>query len=121
MNTKLQRYFKRKNRVRRKVSGTSEKPRLTVTRSIKNISCQLIDDIQGVTLASVSSDSKEMKDILTDKKHTKTEVAKATGRLLAEKAKVKGIEKAVFDRNGYKFHGRIKAVADGFKEAKLTI
>lgn len=121
MNTKFQRYLKRKNRVRRKISGSVDKPRLTVTRSLKNISCQLVDDVNGVTLAAVSSNSKEVKEIFNDKKHTKTEVAKATGRLLAEKAKAKGIKKAVFDRNGYMFHGRIKAVADGFKDAELTI
>lgn len=106
---------KRHMRIRRHVSGTPERPRLVVCRSLSNIQAQLVDDTRGVTLMGVSSLSKEI-----DKKgKKKIEVSKAVGKMLAEKAREKGIEKIVFDRNGYIYHGRVKAFADGAREGGL--
>lgn len=111
--TKLQRRNRIKNRIRKVVSGTAAKPRLSVFRSNKGISAQLIDDIAGVTLVSTSSLA------LKDAKGTKIEVAAAVGKALAEKAAKAGIENAAFDRNGYLYHGRVKSLADGAREAGL--
>ncbi len=104
-----------KRTIRKKVEGTSERPRLTVYRSNKDIYVQVIDDLQGRTLVSASS--------LKDKSaHTASgvEQAKLVGRAIAEKAKSAGIEKVVFDRNGYLYHGRVKALADAAREAGLN-
>ncbi len=111
--TKLQRRNRIKNRIRKVVSGTAAKPRLSVFRSNKGISAQLIDDVAGVTLVSTSSAA------LKDAKGTKIEVAAAVGKALAEKAAKAGIETAAFDRNGYLYHGRVKSLADGAREAGL--
>lgn len=97
-------------RVRKKVSGTTERPRLNVYRSNKAIYCQIIDDLKGHTLASASS---------TGLTGTKTEQAVAVGKLIAEKAKSAGVESVVFDRGGYLYHGRVKALADGAREGGL--
>lgn len=98
-------------RIRGRVSGTAERPRLAVFRSNKGISCQIIDDSVGHTLASASS--KEAS------KAPKTEMSKAVGVLLAEKAKAAGVTKVVFDRGGYLYHGRVKALAEGAREGGL--
>ena len=111
--TKLQRRNRIKNRIRKVVSGTAAKPRLSVFRSNKGISAQLIDDVAGVTLVSTSSAS------LKDAKGTKIEVAAAVGKALAEKSVKAGIENAAFDRNGYLYHGRVKSLAEGAREAGL--
>ncbi|MCA0931027.1 50S ribosomal protein L18 [Lutimonas saemankumensis] len=111
--TKLQRRNRIKNRIRKVVSGTAVKPRLSVFRSNKAISAQLIDDVAGQTLVSASSLS------LKDAKGTKIEIATAVGKELAEKAGKAGIETAAFDRNGYLYHGRVKALADGAREGGL--
>ena len=103
-------------RIRKKISGTPERPRLSVFRSNKEIYCQLIDDINGVTLASASSQHIEGAD---DK--NKSEQAKAVGMLIAERSKEKSIEHVVFDRSGYLYHGRIKALADGAREGGLKL
>lgn len=103
---------KRRNRVRAKIFGTKEIPRLSVFRSNKGFFIQLIDDNEGKTLASV--DSKEIKGAMK-----KTDAAKEGGRLVAKKAIEKKIGKVVFDRGGYKYHGRVKAVADGAREGGL--
>lgn len=103
-----------KNRVRRKVSGTAERPRLSVYRSNKAIYCQLIDDDQGVTLAYASS-----KDAGLDVSGTKVDQAKQVGKAIAEKANGQNIELVVFDRSGYLYHGRVKALADGAREGGL--
>ena len=108
---------KRAKRVRRKVYGTADSPRLTVYRSLKNVYVQLIDDTKGVSLVGLVSSGKEMKDIKVE--GGKTGVAKMTGKLVAEKAKEKGITQVVFDRNGYLYHGRVKAVAEGAREGGL--
>ena len=108
---------KRAKRVRRKVYGTPERPRMAVSRSLKNIYVQLIDDTNGATLLGISSMSSDTK---TPEKETgKTGVSKAVGKVLAEKAKEKGISTVVFDRSGYLYHGRVKAVAEGAREGGL--
>ncbi|MBK8614831.1 MAG: 50S ribosomal protein L18 [Flavobacteriales bacterium] len=104
-----------KRTIRKKVQGTPERPRLTVYRSNKDIYVQVIDDQQGRTLLSASS--------LKDKQAhgaSGVEQAKLVGRAIAEKAKATGIEKVVFDRNGYLYHGRVKALADAAREAGLN-
>jgi large subunit ribosomal protein L18 len=113
-----QRRNRKKARVRQKVSGTSERPRLSVFRSLNHIYAQLIDDANGITIVSASS---KVKDLAEAIKNTKTKVSKSklVGGLLAKRAVEKGISKVVFDRNGFTFHGRIKAVADGAREGGL--
>ncbi|MFA6171054.1 MAG: 50S ribosomal protein L18 [Patescibacteria group bacterium] len=106
---------RRKNRIRAKISGTKERPRLSVFKSNKGIYLQLIDDSIGKTL--VSARVNELKAV---KGMKKTDRGFELGKFLAAKAKEKGIEKIVFDRGGYKFHGRVKAVADGAKEGGLV-
>ncbi|MCW8848390.1 MAG: 50S ribosomal protein L18 [Melioribacteraceae bacterium] len=110
--------LKNKIKIRKKISGTAERPRLAVYKSLKQIYTQLIDDSKGVTLLSASSLSKE---ILNDVKDAKSKIdkSKVVGKLLAEKAKDKGIETVVFDRSGYRYHGRVQAVAEGAREGGL--
>ncbi len=104
-------------RLRRKILGTEKRPRLNVYRSLNNIYAQLIDDLNGRTLVSASTlDRQEKKSI---KRGGNVEAAKAVGRLIAEKAKAKGIENVVFDRSGYIYHGRVKALAEAAREAGL--
>jgi large subunit ribosomal protein L18 len=106
-------------RIRKKVAGTAERPRLTVFRSLNHIYAQLVDDLAGRTLLTVSSLDKG---ILSDVKAAKGKVAagKLVGKALAAKAKDKGIARVCFDRGGYLYHGRVKAVADGAREGGLT-
>ena len=104
-------------RVRKKVSGTIERPRLSVFRSLNNVYVQLIDDLKGVTLLGLSSSGPEIKKMKVS--GAKTDVSKTVGKLIAEKAKKKGIKKVVFDRSGYLYHGRVKAVAEGAREGGL--
>lgn len=99
--------------VRSKISGTSERPRLSVFRSNTSITAQLIDDVKGITLSFATS-----KEILADKS-ANVEISKQVGIKIAEKAKTAGISKVVFDRNGYLYHGKVKAVADGAREGGL--
>ena len=106
---------RRHARVRRKVQGTSERPRLVVHRSSKNVSAQIADDIAGKVLLGVSTLAPELKDT----EGTKRDLAKAAGKLIAEKAKAAGITKVVFDRGGYLYHGRIAAFAEGAREGGL--
>ncbi len=105
-----------KNRVRKIVSGTPERPRMSVYRSNRDIYVQIIDDLAGVTLASASSVNPDIR----DQKVTKTEKSAMVGKLIAERAKNAGINAVVFDRNGYLYHGRIKSLADAAREAGLT-
>ena len=102
----------------RKVSGTAERPRISVYRSLNHIYVQLIDDVKGVTLCSASTMEKDVKAEIKDM--TKTEAAKVVGKRAAEKALAKGIKEAVFDRGGYLYTGRVQAVADGAREAGLN-
>ncbi len=99
-------------RIRKKVNGTAERPRLSVYRSNLEIYCQLVDDVKGHTIAA--ADSRGLN------KGTKIEQAAAVGKLIAEKAKSAGIETIVFDRGGYLYHGRVKALADGARESGLN-
>ena len=112
MITKQERRNKIKTRIRGKISGTAERPRMTVFRSNKSIYVQLIDDSKGVTLVSASSKSVEAAG-------TKSEVAAKVGQLVAEKALAAGINEVVFDRNGYLFHGRVKSLADAARNGGL--
>ncbi len=104
-------------RVRKKVSGTAEMPRLCVYRSLNHIYVQLIDDVKGVTVCSASTMEKDVKAAIKDM--TKTDAAKAVGKRVAEKALEKGLKAVVFDRGGYLYTGRVKAVADGAREGGL--
>lgn len=113
-NTNAQRLHRHK-RVRGKISGTAERPRLNVFRSANHIYGQLIDDVKGVTLVAMSSNDKDYK----GKAGGNCEAATEVGKLLAQKAKKKGITQAVFDRGGYLYHGRVKALADGAREGGL--
>ncbi|MBI5827189.1 MAG: 50S ribosomal protein L18 [Deltaproteobacteria bacterium] len=106
---------RRKSRVRKKVRGTQQRPRLNVYRSNKHIYAQIVDDASGVTLAASSSNSKDFAD--ADVK--KSETAKKVGEKIARLALEKGIDCVVFDRSGYLYHGRIKALAEGAREAGL--
>jgi len=115
---KEKRAQRRRRRVRGCVFGTPECPRLTVAKSLKNVFAQIVDDVGMTTLTAVSSNSKNVKPSL-EKGLTKTEVAKRVGQIIAQEAKKKGIERVVFDRNRYKYHGRIKAVAEGAREGGL--
>ena len=110
-------YLRRKRRVRQKISGTTQRPRLSVNRSLKHIYAQIIDDENGKTLAHASSLSPEVRDNGTE--GGKTQVAKNVGQLIAEKAKEQQIEGVVFDRGGNLYHGRIKALAEAAREGGL--
>jgi len=107
---------KRKLKVREKVFGTSQRPRLSVFRSNKYIYAQLIDDSKGTTIVDTQ---KETKDLHINK--TKVQAALELGILLAQKAKKLNIDKATFDRNGYKYHGRVKSIADGVREGGIKL
>jgi large subunit ribosomal protein L18 len=109
--------LKRKKRIRKKLSGSPERPRLTVFRSDKHIYAQIIDDTVGATLATASTLSPEYAKM--DPLKGKVEAAKRVGELIARKAKDKGITKVVFDRNGYIYHGRVQALADAARQAGL--
>jgi len=113
--TKLERRTRIKNRVRRIVSGTAERPRLSVFRSNTQIYVQIIDDLQGVTLASASSKVKDIEKA----EGNKSEKAAMVGKLIAEKALAAGITEVVFDRGGYLYHGRVKQLADAAREGGL--
>ena len=112
--TKSDRRQRIQYRIRKIVSGTAARPRLSVFRSNKEIYAQLIDDVNGVTILAASSREKAV-----DTKGTKVEVANSVGKLIAEKALKAGIENVTFDRGGYLYHGRIKSLADGAREAGL--
>ena len=113
--TKIERRNRIKSRVRKIVTGSAERPRLSVFRSNKEIYAQLIDDNNATTLAAASSVEKE----IAGESGNKTEKAALVGKLLAKKAKEAGIENVVFDRNGYLYHGRVKQLADAAREGGL--
>ncbi|MCX4241292.1 50S ribosomal protein L18 [Paraliomyxa miuraensis] len=116
-NDKIDTRNRRKRRIRQKVSGTAERPRLTVFRSSKHIYAQVIDDASSSSLAVVSTLSKSLADELKDK--SKQEEAKVVGAAIAKACQDKGITRVVFDRNGYAYHGRVSALADAAREAGL--
>jgi large subunit ribosomal protein L18 len=106
--------LKRRRRVRAKVTGTAERPRISVFRSNRGVMAQLIDDTAGRTLAAVSWTESELKSL------PRMDQARRAGELLAERAKAAGVESAVFDRGGYQYHGRVKALAEGAREGGLA-
>ena len=106
---------KRHQRIRLHLAGTQDRPRLAVFRSLNHIYAQVIDDASGTTLAAASTVEKDLRGSRT----TKTEEAAVVGRLLAERAKAAGIERVVFDRAGFRYHGRVKSLADAAREAGL--
>ena len=112
--TRLERRIRIKRRIRKIISGTATKPRLSVFRSNKEMYVQLIDDVSGATIVAASSRDKAIK-----AKGNKTEVAKAVGKAIAEKAGKAGVSEVSFDRNGYLYHGRVKALAEAAREAGL--
>jgi large subunit ribosomal protein L18 len=112
--TKPQNRLRRRRRVRAKVRGTGERPRLSVFRSNRGIQAQLIDDVRGHTLAAVSWTEPELKEL------ARMEQAKRAGELLAQRAKEAGVEGCVFDRGGYRYHGKVKALAEGARESGLA-
>ena len=114
--TKLKRRKRIHSRVRKKIQGTAEKPRLNIFRSNRYIYAQLIDDVSGTTLASASSFEAAVAN-----EGNKSDQAKEVGKLIAERAKAAGIERALFDRGGYLYHGRVKSLADGAREGGLNL
>jgi large subunit ribosomal protein L18 len=106
--------LRRRRRVRAKVTGTAQRPRISVFRSNRGVSAQLIDDVNGVTLASVQWTEDDLKTL------PRMDQARRAGELLAERAKAAGVESAVFDRGGYQYHGRVQALAEGAREGGLA-
>jgi large subunit ribosomal protein L18 len=113
--TRQARRVKRRRRVRAKVHGSAQRPRVSVFRSNRGISAQLIDDQEGRTLAAVTWTEPQLREL------NRLEQAQQAGRLLAERAKAAGIERAVFDRGGYHYHGRVRALAESAREAGLVL
>lgn len=117
-NLKHEMRLKRKKRIRAKIAGTSERPRLTVFRTAKHVYAQIINDEMGISLVSASTLSKEIRG-KKDKLEGKVNVAVEVGKLIAAKALAKGIKKVVFDRCGFLYHGRVKALSNGAREGGL--
>jgi len=115
VKTAPQRRLKRRRRVRAKITGTAERPRISIFRSNRGISAQLVDDVAGHTLAAVSWTEAPLRD------KAPMEQASEAGKLLAERAAAAGITTAVFDRGGYQYHGRVKAFAEGVREGGITV
>jgi large subunit ribosomal protein L18 len=115
LSTRPQQRLRRRRRVRAKVSGSAERPRISVFRSNRGISAQLIDDDRGLTLAAAAWTEADLKSL------PRMEQAKQVGARLAERAKAAGVERAVFDRGGYRYHGRVKALAEAAREGGLTV
>jgi large subunit ribosomal protein L18 len=113
--TKEARRLKRRRRVRAKISGTPERPRVSVFRSNRGISAQLIDDLAGSTLAAVNWHEVDLRGLSSEQR------TKRSGELLAERAKAAGVSQAVFDRGGYRYHGNVRAFAEALREAGLTL
>ncbi|MBI2426634.1 MAG: 50S ribosomal protein L18 [Candidatus Kerfeldbacteria bacterium] len=113
-STPREKLFRRKSRIRSRITGTAERPRLSVHRSLRHVRAQLIDDVKGVTIVSASDN-----DLEKNNAQKPVDTAKAVGKLLAEKAKGAKIERAVFDRGGRLYHGRVRAVAEGARRAGL--
>jgi large subunit ribosomal protein L18 len=114
LQTKPKARLRRRRRVRAKVRGTAERPRLSVFRSNRGIQAQLIDDVKGHTVAAVNWVEADLKSL------ARMEQAKKAGELLAERAKAAGVETCVFDRGGYRYHGKVKALAEGAREGGLN-
>ncbi len=117
LNPRQEARLKRKKRIRKKISGNPERPRLSVFRSSKHIYAQVIDDLNGLTLAAASTLNPEIRQ--QQKVKGKIEDAKRVGKMIADKAKAQGITKVVFDRNGFMYHGRVRALATAARETGL--
>jgi len=115
IKTSPQRRLKRRRRVRAKITGTAQRPRISVFRSNRGIAAQLVDDVAGNTLAAVAWTEAPLRDMAP------MEQAAAAGKLLAERAAAAGVTVAVFDRGGYQYHGRVKAFAEGVREGGVTV
>ena len=115
VQTKPQKRLRRRRRVRAKIQGTANRPRISVFRSNRGISAQLVDDLAGHTLAAVTWTEADLRGL------SPKEQAGKAGNLLAERAKAVGVDTAVFDRGGYQYHGRVKAFAEGVREGGLTV
>ncbi len=113
--TKETRRLKRRRRVRAKITGTAERPRISVFRSNRGLSAQLVDDVSGRTLVAVAWFEPELRSL------GKADATTRAGQLLAERAKAAGVSEAVFDRGGYQYHGHVKAFAEAVREAGLTV
>jgi|TARA_B110000438_G_scaffold257326_1_gene265346 large subunit ribosomal protein L18 len=113
------RRLKRHSRIRKKIWGTAERPRLVVFRSLRNLEGQIVNDDTGHTLAGFSTLSQALRNFETEKQNVKLEQARAAGLLLAEQAAEKGVDTVVFDRGGYRYHGRVMAFAEGAREGGL--
>ena len=124
MDISKRRLIERKRRavrVRKKITGTAQRPRLAIRRSINHIYAQLIDDVDGKTIAHMASTGKEIKEKVSGKNGiSKTEVSKIVGELIAEKALEKGVSAIIFDRKGYLYHGRVKALAEAVRSKGLV-
>ncbi len=119
VDLRRERRLRRHRRVRKKVFGTAERPRLVVFRSLKQMEAQVVDDTRGRTLVGLSTLTPELRERRSEDGLTKTELSRAAGKLLAERAREQGITKVVFDRGGYLYHGRVKAFAEGAREGGL--
>jgi large subunit ribosomal protein L18 len=115
VKTKPQARLRRRRRVRAKITGTAERPRISVFRSNRGIAAQLVDDLTGRTLAAVTWTESDLRGL------SKMEQATKAGEVLAKRAKEQGVERAVFDRGGYQYHGRVKAFAEGVREGGLRV
>ena len=115
VKTKPQARLRRRRRVRAKITGTAERPRISVFRSNRGIAAQLVDDLAGRTLAAVTWTEDDLRGL------NKMEQATKAGEVLAKRAKEQGVERAVFDRGGYQYHGRVKAFAEGVREGGLVV
>ena len=113
VKTRPAKRLKRRRRVRAKITGSAERPRISVFRSTRGVFAQLIDDVSGTTLAAVNWTEDDLKSL------PRMDQAKKAGELLAQRAKAAGVENAVFDRGGYQYHGRVKALAEGAREGGL--
>jgi large subunit ribosomal protein L18 len=118
-NSKRVQRARRHRRIRKRIQGTAERPRLVVFRSLKNIEGQLVDDDASRTLVGVSTLTEELRGFQSKSQTPKVELAFEAGKLLADRAKAAGIGKVIFDRAGYKYHGRVKAFADGARKGGL--
>ncbi|MGD8359924.1 MAG: 50S ribosomal protein L18 [Gemmatimonadota bacterium] len=111
---------KRHRRIRKKIQGTAERPRLVVYRSLRNIEGQVVDDDSFRTVVGVSTLAQELRGFKPESRNPRVEVAREAGKLLAKKAREAGVERVVFDRGGYKYHGRVRAFAEGAREGGLN-
>ncbi|MBV9775029.1 MAG: 50S ribosomal protein L18 [Gemmatimonadetes bacterium] len=119
VKTRQDRRLRRHRRVRGKVNGTAERPRLVVYRSLNHVEGQVVDDVSGKTLVGLSTLAASLREQKAAEGKTKTEMSRAAGKALAEKAREAGITQVVFDRGGYLYHGRVKAFAEGAREGGL--